>query len=1249
MRDVERPAGRRIAGIDIGGTFTDLIIYDDDGAGPRVRVAKMPTTPENQADGVMAALAASGLSPDALDLIVHGTTATTNAVLERKIAKVGLITTAGFRDVLELGRRTRPNAYGMTGTFDPLIPRELRREVAERMLADGTVHTPLDEAAVAREAAQLQAAGCDSLVIHFLHSYANPAHEHRAGEIVRALWPNVALTLGAELLSEFREFERGTTAAVNAGVQPILARYITSLETRLADAGYARDLLIMNGNGGTVAAGLVAREAAKTVMSGPASGVVAAAATLAASGVSDAITCDMGGTSTDVALIRGGIPDVSSELSLGYGLPIHLPMVDVHTIGAGGGSIARIDAAGMLRVGPESAGARPGPIAFGRGGTRPTLTDANVILGRLPPSRLLAVEKPVPIDTLRAIFADAIARPLGLNVEAAAEAVVALANTHMAGAIRMVSLARGHDARNFALFAFGGAGPLHAGALAATLGMSDVIVPARPGLTNALGCLVADLRQDFVKSIAAPLETVDIAMIAATFADHEARGRAINGATGDVIVETIVQHAADLQFRGQTHLLRVALPSGTPTRDELQLLFEAAYFERFQVRLPEIKAHVVNLITSVIGRRQSIPLATLAGSARAASVAAAQAGERLMYAGGQWHATPVFDRDRLPLGAQLKGPAILEQLDATTIIEPGDGASLDALGNLRMTVGSTTRVSAAPATLDPLTLSVIDAGLRQVCNEMDLAFSRSAFSPVIAEADDRADGIYAASNGALVAQGDFGLPVFVGTMQTSAATLSHRIATGDTAPPEPGDIYIVNDPYLGGTHLMDVRFALPFYVDGRHIFWLQNTGHWPDVGGAVPGGFSAKATEVEQEGLRLPPVKLFKRGVLDQEILQIVQSNIRVADQRIGDIKAQVAALKVGERQLNALIAGHGWPTIQAAIRELEQRAETLMRAHIRAIPDGRFTSRAIVDSDGVVDEPLTIALTITKSGDTLTFDFAGSSPPCQGPMNSVMATTLSSVYLAVRHIFPDIPLNAGAFAPLTVTGLNGTFLDAHYPRPVSGCAAEVSQRIAEAVFLALVQAIPDKVTAAPAGTSGNFVLGGRDPNTGQGYVMYQLTGGGYGGNADHDGLTNGCSTIGISKTPPVEVLEQKFPVLFRRFALREGSAGQGRHRGGFGVHYEVELLRGAARAAFVMDHGRVGPPGALGGGDGAPNVVRVHRADGTYIPPHRSKDQDIALSAGDRVEVMTPGGGGYGDPADRDPTAIIRDRRRGYFGEGRS
>src|SRR5262245_3164068 len=656
-------------------------------AGEHVRLAKIPTTSGNQADGVLAALAAAGLKAGVLDLIIHGTTTTTNAVLERKLAKVGLITTRGFRDSLELGRRTRPSAYGMTGTFEPLIPRQLRLEVDERISAAGEVLVDLDASAVEAAVAALLRQGCESLLIHFLHAYANPLHELSAGKIARALWPNRYVTLGHDLLSEFREYERGTTASVNAAVQPILDRYLERLTAGLEAQGFKRDLLLMNGNGGTVAARLVAREAAKTIMSGPASGVMAAAATLAQSGASHAITYDMGGHSTDVALIRGGIPEVSAELTIDYGLPIHVPMVDVRSIGAGGGSIAAINAAGMLEVGPRSAGSEPGPICYGRGGREPTITDANLVLGRLDPAALLAVPTPTPASDVREVFARQLGAPLGLSAEAAAAAVLRLANTHMSGAIRMVSIGRGHDPRDFILFAFGGAGPLHAVALARELGIPEVLVPARPGLTNALGCLVADLRQDLVNTLNVPLAAADMDLVAATLKAQRERGEAVNAEEQGEIVESLVLHGADMQFRGQTHLIRVSLSPADLSRQGLRKHFEAAYFARFQVRLPEIEAVLVNLVTSVIGRRRPFPIASLLeAGARAANLAGAVIAERQLYGGGLWQAAPVFDRLKLPIGARLAGPAIVQQIDATTVIEPGAAALVDGNGNLRIRV-----------------------------------------------------------------------------------------------------------------------------------------------------------------------------------------------------------------------------------------------------------------------------------------------------------------------------------------------------------------------------------------------------------------------------------------------------------------------------------------------------------------------------------------------------------------------------------
>ncbi|MEM6666292.1 MAG: hydantoinase/oxoprolinase family protein [Pseudomonadota bacterium] len=673
----------RIAGIDVGGTFTDLILLETapDGAAS-IRIAKTPTTVRNQADGVVSAIAQSGTSPGDLDLIVHGTTTTTNAVLERKTAVVGLITTEGFRDVLELGRRTRPAAYGMTGQFEPLIPRELRLGVPERMLADGTVHVPLDEERVADAAHTLLTKGAEAVVIHFLHSYANSDHERRAGEIVRGLWPNAYVTLGHELLSEYREYERGTTASVNAAVQPILDRYVARLQGALNADGFDRDLLVMNGNGGTVSARIVARDAAKTVMSGPAAGVSAAAAVLRHASLANAITYDMGGTSTDVALIRNFEPDVSSELQIAYGLPIHLPMVDVRTVGAGGGSIGWIDAGGLLKVGPESAGADPGPICYGRGGSRPTVTDANMLLGRLDPDRLLAVDNPVTLEHVRARFQKVLGDPLGINAEDAADAVVRLANINMAGAIRMVSLSKGHDPRDFVLFAFGGAGPLHAVALARELAIPRVLVPARPGLTNALGCLVADLRQDFVSTVNRPVSEVDFAMVRAIFEEHAANGKDRNAAEGAQGEGTLVRHSVDMLYKGQTHLIRVALDGADQSVETMAEAFGAAFEQRFSMRLPEMRPVLVNLNTTVIAKRSGFDLAALAETDKAP----ARVGERRIVEDGRATMAGIYRRADLRAGDSVDGPAIIAQLDTTTFLPTGATATVDPAGNLMVQV-----------------------------------------------------------------------------------------------------------------------------------------------------------------------------------------------------------------------------------------------------------------------------------------------------------------------------------------------------------------------------------------------------------------------------------------------------------------------------------------------------------------------------------------------------------------------------------
>jgi len=632
----------------------------------------------------MSALDSVGVSLESLDALIHGTTVTTNALLERKVSRVGLITTRGFRDVLELGRRTRPKPYGMTGSFECIIPRELRLEVGERVDCDGEVVEELNEADVLTAVKQLLESGAEALVIHFLHSYKNDSHERKTEEIARKIWPNTFVTRGSALVSEFREYERGTTAAINAAIQPVLHRYIERLQEKLKEEGYSKDLLVMQGNGGTVSSGIVAADAVKTVMSGPASGVMAAAYTASQSGFNKVVTYDMGGTSCDVGLIVNGIPQVTSELEIEYAMPIHVPMVDVHTIGAGGGSLAWVNDAGLLQVGPESAGAQPGPICYGRGGQRPTITDANLVLGRLNPDALLAVDNPVSLETVRTSLVEEVGTKLGLqDAEEIASAIVRIANMNMAGALRLVSLARGYDPRDFALFAFGGAGPLHAVALARELGIPKVLVPMRPGITNAVGCVVADVRHDYVNSINIPLAQADMDQVEQLFCRQIEAGKKIIAEEGVEIEELLVIHDVDMQFQGQTHILNFPVQETRLSREALQSAFEKAYWDRFEVELPEIRAVLVNLHTAVIGRRKPVPLAALmSAKEQKNTIDECRSGSRKVWFESGWQETPVYNREFLPVKAKFNGPAVIEQLDTTIIVEPENQVEVDLEGNL---------------------------------------------------------------------------------------------------------------------------------------------------------------------------------------------------------------------------------------------------------------------------------------------------------------------------------------------------------------------------------------------------------------------------------------------------------------------------------------------------------------------------------------------------------------------------------------
>jgi N-methylhydantoinase B len=540
---------------------------------------------------------------------------------------------------------------------------------------------------------------------------------------------------------------------------------------------------------------------------------------------------------------------------------------------------------------------------------------------------------------------------------------------------------------------------------------------------------------------------------------------------------------------------------------------------------------------------------------------------------------------------------------------------------------------------DPITLAVLAGRLEQIADEMDATLFRSAFNPTIAEARDASHGLYDADSGETLVQGKAGLPIFVGVMAFAVrATIARAKADGGFTE---GDIFIFNDPYDGGTHLSDFKLVRPYFRGGRLFCHLASVGHWHDVGGNVPGNYNPEATECFQEGVLIPPVRLHRAGVLQQDVQRIILSNSRLPATAFGDLSGQLGALDLGVRRLDALIDEYGEETVAGAFAALRARAARLMRAHIAALPDGTYSAEDFLDNDGSVDAPLRIAADLTIAGESMTIDFSRTAPACRGPLNIARSTAIASCYVGLKHVFGDVPANAGVLDPVKIVIPEGSLLDARAPLPVGGYT-ETILRIIDVLFVALSKAAPGSVPAPAYGTINALSITGRRADGGR-WVMFSFFGGGHGGHAEGDGLNHGNAPISTATIPPVEILEAANPVLFRRYALRDGSGGAGTHRGGLGAIYEIELLADEAEVFLFGERGRFPPPGIEGGGPGALNRFTVLHGEEAFSPPMASKLVRHHIRRGDRLRLETPGGGGYGPPAGRSAAAIARDRALGY------
>ena len=680
----DRPA--LVVGIDVGGTFTD-VFYANEATG-ECGTAKVPTVPSNVAEGFLNGISAGVSDAAAISSVVHGTTIGTNALLERKGARTGLITTKGFRDVLEMRRRDRPNTWGLWGHFEHVVTRDLSLEIDERTLADGTILKPVDPAEVAAAAARLIELGCEAVGVVFINAYANNENELKALDAVRSVWPNEYVNASSLILPEIREFERASTTALNVCLQPVVGSYVAELNSGLSGEGFAGDLLIVQSNGGVMSAETARTFPVRTALSGPAAGVIAGAHIADAAGFPNVITCDMGGTSFDVSLIADGVPALAMQTAIDFGLVVRTPMIEITTIGAGGGSIAWVDRGGFLQIGPESAGSDPGPVCYGLGNDRPTVTDANLLLGRINGDKPIGgkIDR-LDGDAARAAIETHVAIPLGLDAMAAAEAVIRVANSRMAGAIRLVSIERGHDPKNFAAMPFGGGGALHAGALIRDVGLARAIVPRFPGVTSALGCVIADMRHDFIHTINQPLDGLDIAPLDAEMVATAEQGTALLNRAGVQLDRLDVLYELDMSYVGQTHTVAVPLPVTVDgdttgvTVETIREAFDQSYRRTYGRLLDGIGVRILSLRTAVVGRRPKFDLTALRPEA-GGTMDSAKTGTRKVWADGGWCDADIFDRLLLPIGATVAGPAVLEQPDSTIFIDPGLAGRVDDFGNV---------------------------------------------------------------------------------------------------------------------------------------------------------------------------------------------------------------------------------------------------------------------------------------------------------------------------------------------------------------------------------------------------------------------------------------------------------------------------------------------------------------------------------------------------------------------------------------
>ena len=1192
--------------IDRGGTFTDVVARAPDG---RLSTLKLLSdNPEQYADAAVEGVrrmlgAGKGPLPGGLvEGVRMGTTVATNALLERKGEPTVLAITGGFGDALRIGWQSRPDLFARhIHRPDQLYDRVV--EVAERVRADGLVEKPVDSEATRRALQAAFDAGFRAVAIVLVHGWRFPAHEREVAEIARRIGFD-QVSVSHEVGALIKLIGRGDTTVADAFLSPVLRAYVDRVGAQLGDA---TPLLFMQSSGGLTAAGSFRGKDA--ILSGPAGGVVGMAETARAAGFDRVIGFDMGGTSTDVAHFAGDYERSSDAVVAGVRL--RAPMLSIHTVAAGGGSICRFDGA-RLRVGPESAGAVPGPVAYRRGGP-PTVTDCNVMLGKLKAGFFPAVfgpdgDQPLDEEAVQAAF-EALALEVSTatgrdtSPEALAEGFVAIAVQNMAEAIKSISIQRGYDVSRYVLNCFGGAGGQHACLVADALGMTRVMLHPFAGVLSAYGMGLAEVRAIRQATAAVPLEPSRDREMAGRIAILAAEARAELEAQGFADDQIAFTARAEVKFAGSDTPLTV--PFG-PAKT-MRAAFETLHRRRFGFFAEGKALAVETLEVEAAGVSDRI-----ADASAAPGVApAAPADEIPVWMAGERRQAPVWRRADLAPGAVVEGPAVVLEDTGTTVVEPGWRATVDAASNLILD-----RVVPLPARTavgtdaDPILLEVFNSRFMACAEQMGEALRATAYSVNIKERLDFSCAVFD-GDGALIANAPH-IPVHLGSMGESIRTvIRSRGDADDGRGMRPGDAYMLNAPYNGGTHLPDITVIRPVFLDDETApaFFVAARGHHADVGGITPGSMPPGSRTVEDEGVLIDDFLLVDAGaLLETETRALFASGphpSRNVDQNLADLKAQVAACARGADELARMVGEFGRLPVKAYMGHVQANAEEAVRRAIAALTPGAF---AVEMDDGAV---IRVRIDVDPATRGAVVDFTGTSDQRPNNFNAPLSITRAATLYVFRTLVDDaIPLNEGCLKPIRLIVPEGSMLNPRYPAAVVAGNVETSQAVVDALYGAL------GVLAASQGTMNNFTFGDATRQ------YYETIAGGSGAGPDFDGTAAVQTHMTNSRLTDPEVLETRFPVLLEEFSIRRGSGGAGRHKGGDGAVRRVRFLE-PMTAAILSNRRRVPPFGVEGGAPGAPGVNRIERADGTVEP--LASTAEVEMRPGDVFVIETPGGGGFG------------------------